>query len=190
MRLSAMTYYTDYVVHPVGAAGLIAAAMATTPIEEWALWSVSVVAGLVIWPFAEYLIHRWVFHHVQPMKGMHEAHHRDGLALLGTPWWISLPLMAALVLLPAILIAGFAYGAGFTAGVMFGYTAYMILHHGLHHWRIQPTSFLYGLKRHHALHHHFDARGDYDEGNYGVVTRFWDKVFRTEMKIGRDSRRA
>ena len=129
-----------------------------------------------------------------PSRAADEGHARsasqDGLALIGTPWWISLPLMAVLVLLPAILIAGFAHGAGFTAGVMIGYSAYTILHHGLHHWRILPGSFLYGLKRHHALHHVFDYRGDYDEGNYGIVTRFWVKVFRTEMKIGRSAEQA
>ena len=190
MRLSAVTYYADYVVQPVAAAGLITVAMATTATNRWGLLSLTILAGLATWPLAEYQLHRWAFHHLQPMKRMHEAHHKDGKALIGTPWWISLPLIAVLVLLPAILIAGFAYGAGFTAGMMFGYTAYMILHHGLHHWRILPGSYLYGLKRHHALHHRFDDRGDYDEGNYGVVTRFWDRVFGTEMKIGRNAGRA
>ena len=37
MRLSAATYYADYIVHPAGAVALMVTAMATTPIEEWGL---------------------------------------------------------------------------------------------------------------------------------------------------------
>ena len=184
MRLSATSYYSDYILYPTLATALTASALATTPIEKWGLWSLSFVAGAATWTFAEYQLHRWVLHHVPYVKDMHEAHHDDQKALIGTPSWLSLAIVLLLVLLPAILIAGFSYGAGFTAGIALGYFFYIIVHHGVHHWRLRPGSYMYKLKHRHALHHHFN-----DEGNYGVTTGFWDKVFGTDIKLGRDGRR-
>jgi sterol desaturase/sphingolipid hydroxylase (fatty acid hydroxylase superfamily) len=185
MRLSATTYYSDYILYPTLATALTAASLGTTPFEKWGVWTLSVAAGAATWTFAEYQLHRWVLHHVPYVKEMHEAHHNDQKALIGTPPWLSLALMIILVLLPAILIVGFSYGAGFTTGILLGYFFYIIVHHGVHHWRLRPGSYLYKLKHRHALHHHFD-----DEGNFGVTTSFWDKVFRTDIKVDRSGRRA
>ena len=183
MRLNAFTYYADYAVHPIAAVGLGSAVYLTTPASDWPTWMASFGAGILTWPLAEYTLHRWVFHRIPPAKGMHEAHHRDGTALIGTPWWVSLPLIGALVLAPAIAIGGFALGAWFTAGIMLGYTAYMIVHHGVHHWQIEQGSVMDRLKRRHGLHHRYDPEGNYDQGNYGVVTGFWDKVFGTDLGL-------
>lgn len=183
MRLSAVTYYADYVVFPTGAGALATAGALSVSSSDLALWSLSPLAGIAVWPLAEYVLHRWVFHRAAPIKGMHEAHHKAGKALIGTPWWISLPLVSGLVLLLATLAAGFAYAAGFTAGLMLGYTSYMVVHHGVHHWSIQPGTFFDRLKRRHELHHRFDARGDYDQGNYGVVMGIWDRVFGTDLGL-------
>ena len=185
MRLSATSYFVDYVVYPAAVTSLTAAALYATPLERWGIWAVSVAAGAATWTFAEYHLHRWVFHHVPYIKGMHLAHHDDQKALIGTPSWISLALIGVVVLLPAILLAGFAYGAGFTAGITLGYLVYIIVHHAVHHWRIRPGSYLYRLKHRHALHHHYS-----DQGNYGVTTGFWDKVFGTDIKVGREARQS
>lgn len=184
MRLSATSYYSDYIIYPTLATTLSAAALATTPFERWGLWTLSFAAGAATWTFAEYHLHRWVLHHVPHVRELHEAHHSDQKALIGTPSWLSLAIVLVLVLLPAILLAGFSYGAGFTAGIALGYFFYIIVHHGVHHWRLRPGSYMYKLKHRHALHHHFN-----DEGNYGVTTGFWDKVFGTDIKLGREGRR-
>ncbi len=183
MRLSAVTYYADFVVFPVGAVALATAGAWTMPTADLPFMALASLTGIALWPLAEYVLHRWAFHRLPPMKGMHEAHHRQGRALIGTPWWISLPLVAVVVLLPAYLAVGFGYAAGFTAGLMLGYTAYMIVHHGVHHWPIEPGTFADRLKRRHQLHHRFDGRGQYDQGNYGVVTGFWDRVFGTDLGL-------
>jgi sterol desaturase/sphingolipid hydroxylase (fatty acid hydroxylase superfamily) len=183
MRLSAASYYSDYILYPTLATTLTAASLATAPVEKWGISALSVAAGVATWTFAEYQLHRWVLHHVPYVKDMHEAHHNDQKALIGTPPWLSLALMIILVLLPAILIAGFSYGAAFAAGLLLGYSFYIIVHHGVHHWRLQPGSYLYKLKHRHALHHHFD-----DAGNFGVTTGFWDKVFGTDIRIDRGRR--
>ncbi len=179
MRLSSASYYADYIVYPAAVTSLTAAALYMTPLDRWGVWVFSVATGAATWTFAEYQLHRWVFHHVPIIRDLHEAHHDDQKALIGTPSWLSLVLITLLVLLPAILLAGFAYGAGFTAGLTLGYYLYILVHHGMHHWRIVPGGYFYRLKHRHALHHHFS-----DEGNYGVTTGFWDKVFRTDIKVG------
>lgn len=184
MRLSATAYFTDYFVYPAAVTSLTAVALVTTPFDKWGLFALSVTAGAATWTFAEYQLHRWVFHHMPYIKDMHDAHHDDQKALIGTPSWLSLALIAVLVLLPATLLAGFSYGAGFTAGLTMGYLFYIIIHHGVHHWRVKPGGYLYRLKHRHALHHHFN-----DEGNFGVITGFWDKVFGTDIDPSRMARR-
>lgn len=184
MRLSTTSYFVDYLVYPAAVTSLTAAALVTTPFDKWGVWSLSVIAGAATWTFAEYQLHRWVFHHMPYIKDMHDAHHDDQKALIGTPSWLSLTLIGVLVLLPAIFLAGFSYGAGFTAGVTMGYLFYIIVHHGVHHWRIRPGGYLYRLKHRHALHHHFN-----DEGNFGVTSGFWDKVFGTDIDPRRMARR-
>ena len=176
MKLSSTSYFIDYVVYPAAVTTLAAAALYTTPFDRWGAWAIAFAAGAATWTFAEYQLHRWVFHHMPYIKDMHLAHHDDQKALIGTPSYLSLIIMAVAVLLPAVLLAGFAYGAGFTAGVTLGYLVYITVHHAVHHWKIKPGSYMYRLKHRHALHHHFD-----DEGNYGVTTGFWDKVFGTDI---------
>ncbi|MCW5695136.1 MAG: sterol desaturase family protein [Bauldia sp.] len=184
MRLSAFTYYADYVVFPTGAVALSAAGAVSVSRADLPYWGLALLGGMILWPLLEYVLHRWVFHRLAPIRQMHEAHHQKSTALIGTRWWISLPLVAVLALLPASLIMGFGTAAGFTSGLMLGYTGYMLVHHGVHHWSSKSGTFFDRLKRRHVLHHRFDARGDYDQGNYGVVTGFWDRVFGTDLGMG------
>lgn len=184
MQLSTTGYFADYYLYGGAVAGLTVATLATTPIPEWGGWALAYGVGIASWTFAEYQLHRWILHHVPYVKEMHEAHHHDQKALIGTPGWLSFALFTLLIFLPAFLIAGFSLGGAFTAGFTFGYLIYITVHHGVHHWRIRPGGYLYRLKHRHALHHHFD-----DEGNYGVITSFWDRVFRTNIRV-RDRREA
>ncbi len=43
-------------------------------------------------------------------------------------------------------------------------------------WHPAHTSYVYALKRRHALHHHYD-----ETANFGVTSGFWDHVFRTAV---------
>jgi sterol desaturase/sphingolipid hydroxylase (fatty acid hydroxylase superfamily) len=183
MRLSQASYYADYYVYPIAAATLSGVALYNTPMDHWASWAIAFVGGVVVWTFVEYQLHRWVFHHAPVIKDMHEAHHEDQVALIGTPTWMSLLLFALIVLLPAVLITDLAIGSGLTAGLMLGYLWYVTVHHGVHHWTARPGTYFFNLKRRHALHHHFD-----DMGNFGVITGFWDKVFGTDIKVRKDGK--
>ena len=55
---------------------------------------------------------------------------------------------------------------------MLGYLAYGGVHYWLHHRSTRHLPPLRRLKRHHALHHHRN-----ESCNFGVSTRFWDRVF-------------
>jgi sterol desaturase/sphingolipid hydroxylase (fatty acid hydroxylase superfamily) len=109
---------------------------------------------------------------------MHDAHHSDQAALIGTPVWLSFLIFAVLVFLPLWLLTTPIITAGITGGLMLGYFFYGGAHHIIHHWRVEAGSLGYKLKRRHMLHHHFD-----ENGNFGVTTGFWDIVFGTDLKV-------
>jgi 4-hydroxysphinganine ceramide fatty acyl 2-hydroxylase len=68
-------------------------------------------------------------------------------------------------------------GTAFCGG-MFGYTLYDMTHYFLHH---ENLPFWYkDLKKYHLAHHFLD----YELG-FGVTSRFWDRVFGTELPVGK-----
>lgn len=181
VRLTQAGYYADFFVYPAIVTGLVTAAAVLSPPSAWPGMLLAAGLGLFLWTFVEYHLHRWVLHHVPRVKDMHDAHHRDQMALIGSPTWMTILIIGVAVFLPALLIAGPALGAAFTAGLTLGYLLYVTVHHGVHHWKVRPGSYFYGLKRRHALHHHFD-----DMGNFGVTSGLWDRVFGTDVKVKKD----
>jgi sterol desaturase/sphingolipid hydroxylase (fatty acid hydroxylase superfamily) len=174
--LSRSAFFADFYAYPVASAVLIALALALEP-RDWAFALGAVVVGFLLWSLVEYLLHRYVLHHIKWVKDQHDVHHRDQMALVGTPTWFSLLVFLTFVTLPMLLIASADVALGLTGGMMIGYLCYVTAHYGMHHWRIRPSSYMGGLKRRHALHHHYD-----DRGNFGVTSGFWDYVFRTNLR--------
>jgi sterol desaturase/sphingolipid hydroxylase (fatty acid hydroxylase superfamily) len=183
-RLSAKAFFADFYVYPTAAAAFIALGIWSDP-ERWDRTIVATVVGFGVWTFVEYLLHRYVLHHVTWVKEQHDVHHEDEKALVGTPTWFSLLVFVTFVTMPAILLSDLELAAGFTAGMMLGYLWYVTAHYGIHHWRIRSSGYLASLKRRHALHHRYD-----DLGNFGVTSGIWDHVFRTNVKVERDQARA
>ena len=110
------------------------------------------------------------------LANQHDQHHAAPTDLIGTPIWLSFVVIAAVVFWPSWHLFGLGIASGFTAGVVTGYVGYSFVHHVLHHWHPPHGSYLYTVKRRHALHHHNDV-----EGNFGVTTLFWDHVFGTAI---------
>ncbi|MEQ1670729.1 MAG: sterol desaturase family protein, partial [Hyphomicrobium sp.] len=108
-------------------------------------------------------------------KEQHDAHHAAPNAFIGAPPVLGIVMIFCLSYLPFVSVSVMA-ASGLTIGMLTGYLAYMLLHHAAHHWNVAPESWLYRLRRHHALHHH--SRID---GNYGITTSFWDIVFGTSL---------
>jgi sterol desaturase/sphingolipid hydroxylase (fatty acid hydroxylase superfamily) len=179
-RLSHSAFFADFFVYPIAAAAFIAFAL-FFDLSRWMASVVAVFVGFAIWTLVEYLLHRFVLHHVKWVKEQHDVHHKDQKALVGTPTWFSFLVFLAFVTMPVLLASTLEVAAGFTAGMMLGYLWYVTVHYGIHHWRIGSSAYLICLRRRHALHHHYD-----DLGNFGVTTGFWDHVFHTDLSHRND----
>jgi sterol desaturase/sphingolipid hydroxylase (fatty acid hydroxylase superfamily) len=139
------------------------------------------LAGLLVWTFSEYALHRIVFHF--PAKGpwgkrfvflFHGLHHDDpddSTRLVMPP-------------VPAILMGSLLYGLfylivpdqfldGFMAFFFIGYLCYDYIHYGTHHFKMTSPIARY-LKKYHLQHHHSK-----EASKYGVSSPLWDYIFRT-----------
>ncbi len=145
----------DLALHGGAVVGLAAYLLVTTP-PAWnrvfANTSALALAGLVGWTLIEYLVHRFVLHHLPPFRGWHARHHLRPTALIYAPTVLIAALIAALVFLPAWWLGGLRQASALTLGLLIGYLAYSITHHATHHWRADGA-WLKRRKRWHALHH-------------------------------------
>jgi sterol desaturase/sphingolipid hydroxylase (fatty acid hydroxylase superfamily) len=182
MYLGRVGYYADFVIYPVLV--LFGGAIILTHIDEVERvdWLVAVAAGLALWTFLEYAMHRIVLHRIVFFDRMHDVHHHAPTEKIGTPSWLSLGVVAFGIFGPCYLGLGPLLGSGVTAGIMIGYLWYISVHHAVHHWRLDHAGYLYRAKRRHAQHHHTHV-----DRNYGVTTPLWDKVFRSTL-VGPSSR--
>lgn len=153
-------------------------------------WSVTQIVGLfilglAIWTFAEYVMHRFVFHYQPPGKwgakihylthGVHHAYPNDSKRLVLPPV-LSIPLASGFYFL-FYYVLGTVITPPFFAGFLLGYLIYDMLHYALHHAHIKSEWFK-KLKEHHMWHHFKDQHK-----GYGVSSKFWDIVFRTTFKF-------
>lgn len=140
-------------------------------------------AGLFIWTFVEYSLHRFVFHY-EPRSawgrrvhwtfhGVHHDYPSDPLRLVMVPA-VSLPLATAFYFL-FVAIMDYPYAAPFTGGFLTGYLFYDITHYAVHHFPIKGR--ILGFLREWHMRHHFQ---DPDRG-YGVSSPLWDHIFKTSL---------
>lgn len=140
-----------------------------------------VALGMLAWTFAEYTLHRWVFHWTNDKRWgkrihflLHGVHHvwpsdKDRLVM---PLPTSIPL--ALIFYTLFHFAlGRTLGNPFFAGFVVGYLFYDGTHYYVHHFT-PTTRWGKFLRRHHMTHHFADH-----DGGFGVSTPIWDYVFRT-----------
>jgi 4-hydroxysphinganine ceramide fatty acyl 2-hydroxylase len=140
-------------------------------------------AGLFFWTFAEYVLHRFVFHYVPKPQwalrihfifhGVHHDYPSDAKRLVMPPS-ASIPMALGLYLLfNALLPANYIFG--FFPGFILGYLVYDMTHYAIHHFNFKG-GFWKRIKQHHMLHHYADA-----SKGYGVSSPIWDKVFRSDF---------
>jgi sterol desaturase/sphingolipid hydroxylase (fatty acid hydroxylase superfamily) len=175
-----------------------------TPVIIWLIWKSmqtfqasgltiyipqAILLGIVVWTFAEYTLHRFVFHFhpkSDPMKrlvflfhGIHHAQPQCKTRLVMPPV-VSIPMAFIFYLLFSLVIGSLFSSPHWVdptvAGFMIGYLVYDLTHYATHHFPMR-WGFLKTLKRHHMQHH-------YKEPNlrYGVSSPVWDKVFGTLPK--------
>lgn len=157
-------YYADFVTVPATIILLVA-------------WSgprlVLMLCGLCAWTLAEYLLHRCWMHSRGIGWRLHKPHHDRPADHDAERSSASTPLIATPIALILFAAAGAENGAAIFAGLLLGYFCFIAVHHAVHRWTIEPGSLLYPAKMRHVAHHHFNDR------DFGVITSFWDVVFRT-----------
>jgi len=163
--------------------GLIALAIVKIGLDPWIVVGLFTV-GLFFWTFAEYMLHRYVFHWVTEAKWsqrfhfiMHGSHHqypRDKERLLMPP----VPgILMGSVLFGLFYVVFLVFGApkltfGFFPGFFTGYLLYSFVHRATHVMR--PPKRFKKLWMHHSLHHY-----RYPDKAFGVSNTLWDRVFGT-----------
>ncbi|KAK7613563.1 hypothetical protein BKA81DRAFT_362268 [Phyllosticta paracitricarpa] len=147
------------------------------------------ILGLCIWTLVEYCLHRFLFHlddylpdnrvgitlhfllhgihHYLPMDKYRLVMPPTLFAILATPFW---------KLAHTVFFYNWYAATAVYCGGIFGYICYDLTHYFLHHRNL--PAYYRELKKYH-LEHHF---ADYENG-FGVTSKFWDRVFNTELQI-------
>ncbi len=145
------------------------------------------IIGLFLWTFAEYNLHRFLFHHkpTSPRQerifflfhGIHHAQPQVKTRLV-MPFPVSIPMALAFVglfyLILSVLLKAPQWLAPLTAGFLAGYLVYDLTHYATHHFPMRSGYAKY-LKRHHMQHHYKDPNT-----RFGVSSPVWDFVFKTQ----------
>jgi sterol desaturase/sphingolipid hydroxylase (fatty acid hydroxylase superfamily) len=179
MPINKFLYFGDFAAIPVALIVLVYSALRARGLGGLPDLGISLLIGIAIWTLAEYVIHRYVYHHAPVFSPLHDAHHREPDALIGVPSFISSGFIVVVCYFPVHAFDSVA-AAGFTSGALIGYSAYMFVHHATHHMKIEPGDWLYPARMRHMSHHYHDS------SNFGVSTGFWDRVFGTTRAPRRD----
>jgi hypothetical protein len=155
-------------------AAWVRAAVALTELPAHQAWRSAgwVLTGGVGWTLAEYVLHRFVLHGLQPFKRWHALHHARPQALIATPTLLTAMLFAVVVMAPAAWLLPTWQASALVLGVMAGYLTYILMHHAVHHAGGARTSLRWH-RRWHGAHHRVGA-----SVCYGVSVPLWDYVFR------------
>ena len=172
MRINKFLYFGDFLAIPVALALFAYWAWTAAGVKGAPQFGVALLGGVLAWTLAEYWIHRTLYHHAPFFSVYHDRHHEAPNDLIGLPSFLSSGIVIALAYAPFFSFAPI-FADGFASGALVGYAGYMLVHHATHHWEIKPGDWLYSARVRHMAHHY------HDEANFGIVTGFWDRVFRT-----------
>ena len=145
------------------------------------------VLGLFLWTFAEYTLHRFLFHHKPRtprqerifflFHGIHHAQPQVKTRLV-MPFPVSIPMAAVICgffyLVVAVLLRAPQWVAPLIAGFLSGYLVYDLTHYAQHHFPMRSGYAKY-IKRYHMQHHYKDP-----DTRFGVSSPVWDWIFRTQ----------
>jgi sterol desaturase/sphingolipid hydroxylase (fatty acid hydroxylase superfamily) len=155
--------------------------------EGWVQIPLGFLLGIFLWTFAEYTIHRFVFHYDPKSERLarfwfmfHGVHHVQPQlkTRLVMPPVLSIPLAVLFYFLYYFIVGELIGAPGWVdpmfSGFMFGYFVYDMTHYATHHWPMRWGVLKY-LKRYHMMHHFKTP-----QARYGVSSPLWDIVFGTK----------
>ncbi|HEX8644008.1 MAG TPA: sterol desaturase family protein [Allosphingosinicella sp.] len=152
----------------------------------------AILVATIIYPLAWYALHRWVLHSrwmfkvpvlASTWKRIHYDHHQDPnhLEVLFGALHTTLPTIALFTAPMGWAIGSYwgpeavwgAAAAALATGLVT--TCFYEFVHCIQHLAYKPRSKLLAeMKKRHMAHHFHD-----ENGNYGITTFFWDKLFGT-----------
>jgi len=143
------------------------------------------VLVLVLYPLVEYVLHRWLLHarwlYKSPLtakvwKRIHYDHHQNphDLSVLFGALYTTLPAILVITLPIGWLVGGPAGAAAAMAAGMLVFSGYEFCHFVQHLPFTPQSGWLREIKKRH-LAHHFHS----EQGNYGITSGVWDRVFGT-----------
>ncbi|CAI2374335.1 unnamed protein product [Moneuplotes crassus] len=149
----------------------------------------TILFAIVSWTFAEYALHRFIFHMEVWMPDnaylrtlhyiFHGIHHSfpmdpDRLVFPVTLGFIAWQIFhfAWVHIFPACMINTYA------GGFLMSYMLYDLGHYYFHH--SQPLKIVEYRKKYHMYHHYKDP-----DNGYGISTSFWDQIFGTELNMAK-----
>ena len=187
-----IAYSTHYAIDAYFLLAAISAAAAIHVSTGWVPAAVGGAAAFVVYPFAWYLVHRFILHSrslyksawaAGTWKRIHFDHHQDPhrLEVLFGALRTTLPTIAVVTLPVGWLLGG---GAGAASALCAGLltTCLYEFGHCVQHLNYTPkNAFLKRIKRWH-LAHHFHS----EQGNYGILSFLPDRLFGTWYDSARD----
>jgi len=173
---SRAAYRADFALYGLAVVALSVMLLRYGPPARVASLGALVVVGLAAWTLAEYTVHRFVLHGLEPFRRWHAEHHRRPRALVYTPTVISAAAIALYVTVPSWWLADRWAACALTLGVTAGCLGYSATHHAVHQ-ALSRGAWLQRRRRWHALHHR--AGLGLKPGRYGVTSGLWDHVFGT-----------
>jgi len=145
--------------------------------QEFAMWW---FFGLLFWTFAEYMLHRFIFH--GPILSTSEFFLRFHFLLHGQHHKFPLDKgRLVFPLVPALITGSVLYSVLYTlvplapslaamSGLIIGYIAYDLTHYYVHHGK--PTSGYFKKLRDHHMQHHFRNQ----DSGFGITSTLWDYI--------------
>lgn len=165
--------------------GMLSVAGAFWLAAGWLPSLAAAALAVLVYPLAEYSIHRFILHarflYKTPLtaalwKRIHFDHHQDPhdlKVLFGSPA-NTLPAIVLVTAPLGWLVAG-AGGAASALAAGFGLFMFYEFCHCVQHLNVQPRSaYLARIKQRHLAHHFQD-----ESGNFGITSHLWDHVFGT-----------
>uniref|UniRef100_A0A7S3K966 Fatty acid 2-hydroxylase n=1 Tax=Euplotes crassus TaxID=5936 RepID=A0A7S3K966_EUPCR len=170
---------------PIASYKLYEGSFELTPLE----FILTCIFAIICWTFAEYALHRFVFHMEVYMpdnayfRATHYIFHGIHHAFPMDPDRLVFPIIMAYFIwnvfhviwintLPGIMVNTF------TGAFIFSYMGYDLGHYYFHH--SQPLKITEYRKKYHMYHHYKDP-----DNGYGITTSFWDKIFGTELVMNK-----
>lgn len=143
-----------------------------------------IMCGFVFWTFAEYMVHRFLYHTESNSRFLFNLQHKaHGIhhQFPKDPTRLAMPPVPGLVLSGLfMLVFWLVLGSNalvFFPGFMLGYLTYISMHYAQHVVQSPTYKPFRLLWKHHAVHHYVDPYVA-----HGVSTRLWDFVFGTMPK--------